>query len=524
MKTLWLGAAAAALICGSLAGCASPHYPIDPSRPQGPAPLTVGKPRYSIDPPPAPPPAEHAAASRDDAGRADPPPAEAPLSAPVKPVETQALPPPGESASNGEAHLQYASLTTQSDAPVATGAAPPPTAAPTSAPLPAPAPAPQPQTPPGADATALTPQMVIHDQPTSAPTPTRTPPPARVATETPPRDTGTLPGAERRDGSRLAIAGDVVHASGIFENYEVQKGDHIDALARGFSTTRSTLLSANDGLKPPYVLRPGQILKVPVAKAYMAQSGDTLSGVARRFSVSVDELAELNHLSARAALRAGAEIGLPSSMRDRGPQRLTEADYAAATPPQQHYSYSSPPAQHHVTQVTPQPNLVTREQGSAGYATGRPPGATPQATPALSEVEIAKAAKGRFIWPVRGDLLNRFGAMGVGQRNDGIDIRAPQGSAVKAAADGKVVYAGDKIPGYGNAVLVQHADGWVTVYAYLDKLDVHNQQDVTQGQELGLSGVTTDGAKPAVHFEIRYHPSAGVKAQPVDPVLVLPIG
>jgi murein DD-endopeptidase MepM/ murein hydrolase activator NlpD len=316
----------------------------------------------------------------------------------------------------------------------------------------------------------------------------------------------------------------VVHASGIFENYEVQKGDHIDALARGFSTSRSTLLAANDGLRPPYVLRPGQILKVPVAKAYVAQNGDTLSGVAKRFSVSLDELAELNHMSPRSALRAGAQIGLPSSMRDRGPQRITEAEYVEATPQPQHYSYSPPPSEHRLTQVTPQPNLVNREQGSAGYATGRPPGATAEQAPGLSDVEIAKAAKGRFIWPVRGDVLNRFGPMGVGQRNDGIDIRTPQGSTVKAAADGKVVYAGDKIPGYGNAVLVQHADGWVTVYAYLDKLDVHNQQDVTQGQELGLSGVTTEGAKPAVHFEIRYHPSAGVKAQPVDPVLVLPIG
>src|ERR1700761_2870007 len=139
MKTLWLGAAAAALVCGSLAGCASsPHYPIDPSQPQGPAPLSVGKPRYSIDPPAAPPPAQRAAAQSDaaqqDAGR-DPPPAEdqAPLSAPVKPVESQSLPPPGESARADGARLQYASLTTQSDASTATTTAPPPGSSPTSA-------------------------------------------------------------------------------------------------------------------------------------------------------------------------------------------------------------------------------------------------------------------------------------------------------------------------------------------------------------------------------------------------------
>jgi len=114
--------------------------------------------------------------------------------------------------------------------------------------------------------------------------------------------------------------------------------------------------------------------------------------------------------------------------------------------------------------------------------------------------------------------------MGVGQRNDGVDIRVSQGTSVKAAADGQVLYAGNQIKGYGNAVLVQHADGWVTVYAYLDKVDVHAKDPVTQGQEIGLSGVTADSGKPALHFEIRYHPVPGVKTQAVDPVLVLPIG
>jgi murein DD-endopeptidase MepM/ murein hydrolase activator NlpD len=526
MRNLWREAGIAALVCGTLSACASPAYPISEDQPPGPARMTMAKPAYPITEPapqaapPAPPPAPAA----DDAEPAGPP-----LAAPIAPVESQPLPAPGPSASRLDsprsdgARLQYAALTTQGApaAPVTAG----PTSAPVSTPLPAPAPAttaPATTTPDAAPAPAptpaadpgLTPQMVVHDQPTP-PTAAHQPPPVRQASAMPADRLLNAP-----SGAGYAIAGDVVDASGdVFENYEVQRGDHLDALARAFSTTREVLIDANR-IRRPYTIHPGQIMKVPVAKAYVARSGDTLAGVASRFAVGVSELAQLNHISARGELRPGQEIGLPSSMRDRGP--LRESQYAAADPPRGYRT--EPPPTRYYGQIQPAEPTQSTARPSYGYQTSQPPGAVTQVAPALSDTDIAQAAHGRFVWPVRGDMMARFGPQGLGRRNDGIDIRASQGAVVKAAASGEVVYAGNQVPGFGNLVLIKHSDGWVTAYAHLDEVDVQMKQQVTQGQAVGSVGTSGGATEPELHFEVRYAPTPADKARPVDPVLVLPLG
>jgi murein DD-endopeptidase MepM/ murein hydrolase activator NlpD len=155
----------------------------------------------------------------------------------------------------------------------------------------------------------------------------------------------------------------------------------------------------------------------------------------------------------------------------------------------------------------------------------RPPPSRPQiidSSPTPSETEIANAARGRFVWPVRGEILSGFGVKGVGRRNDGLDIRAAQGTLVRSAAAGEVVYAGDQVPGFGNLVLVKHADGWVTAYAHLERVSVQMRQSITQGQEIGQVGLSGGVAEPQLHFEVRYAPTPADKARPVDPSLVLP--
>jgi murein DD-endopeptidase MepM/ murein hydrolase activator NlpD len=183
----------------------------------------------------------------------------------------------------------------------------------------------------------------------------------------------------------------------------------------------------------------------------------------------------------------------------------------------------SAPQRPHITQVTPAVPPLTEDRGTA-YAGNPPPAATAQASFGMSDAQIAQAAHGRFVWPVQGDILLRFGPQGVGRRNDGLDIRAAQGAPVRAAAPGEVVYAGDQVPGFGNLVLIKHADGWVTAYAHLDQIDVQMKQQVTQGQAVGSVGTTGGAAQPELHFEVRYAPSPADKAKPVDPVLVLPTG
>ena len=120
-----------------------------------------------------------------------------------------------------------------------------------------------------------------------------------------------------------------------------------------------------------------------------------------------------------------------------------------------------------------------------------------------TEAEIIASGKGKFAWPVRGEILSSFGASGPGQRNDGLDIRSPQGTPVLSAADGEVAYAGNQVPQFGNLVLVKHAGGYTTAYAHADRLTVSRGDFVAKGQVIGYAGQTGDVTTPQLHFEIR---------------------
>jgi murein DD-endopeptidase MepM/ murein hydrolase activator NlpD len=327
----------------------------------------------------------------------------------------------------------------------------------------------------------------------------------------------------RQTPARYAAGGRVVSPRGMFRDYVVQRHDHLDAIARDLQTTPDEIIDANH-LDSPNHLVPGQHLRIPVEKAYVAQAGDTLAQVAQRFSVGAAELADLNDLSARARLRAGDQIALPSSFHDRGPILVGPARYASISPI---YPVARSPstAAYGGDEATPRgglyapgaqpsariPPTPTYGAPSAGEATG----------PALSDTQIAALAHSRFIWPVHGEIINGFGSKGLGVRNDGVDVRSQEGATVHAAAPGEVVYAGNQIPGYGNLVLIQHADGWVTAYAHLSRMSVQMRQHVDQGQEIGLVGTSGGVSEPQLHFEVRYKASAGETARPVDPLLVL---
>ena len=112
-----------------------------------------------------------------------------------------------------------------------------------------------------------------------------------------------------------------------------------------------------------------------------------------------------------------------------------------------------------------------------------------------------------FRWPARGRVIQGFKAGG----NDGINIAVPEGTAVKAAEDGVVAYAGSELKGYGNLVLVRHPNGFVSAYANNGSLDVKRGDPVKRGQTIAKSGQSGNVSSPQLHFELRKG------AQPVDP-------
>ena len=484
-----------------LAACAAPNYPTSLQTSPGSAPAQAPPARVAPVAVPAPPPPEDLSSVT-----AAPAPA---------PVQSQSLPPV---EGDGSPPRQFA----QNAPPAST---------------------PQP---------AISPSATSQDAPAqTGVTPPTYAPKSQALREAEERESQPASAPPRREITRTVAGGQVVSATHMYRDYVVSKGDHLDAIARDFRADPGDLADVNH-LKSANALRPGQHLKIPVAKAYVVQSGDTLAAVARRFDVSAEELASLNDLPVRDRLRSGDRLALPSNIHNRGPTRTTEVveltpaaprytaprrvtgqyeplpqggiytpgSSAPPTPPSttSAYANTAPPA--YATAAPPPGRYPAYTHSDPRYAgiVGRP---FTEST-SLTDTQIAAAGRGRFVWPVRGDTLAKFGAQGVGRRNDGLDLRSPQGSVVRAAAAGEVVYAGNQVPGFGNLVLIKHSDGWVTAYAHLDRASVQMRQTVVQGQEIGAVGTTGGVVEPQLHFEVRYAATPTDKAKPIDPLLVLP--
>jgi len=327
-----------------------------------------------------------------------------------------------------------------------------------------------------------------------------------------------------------SVTGSVVSVAGPRQVHTVKSGDTLTAIARRFDMSVKELADAND-INPDKALKLGAKIRGPAttAKAYSAQSGDTLTAIAKRFNVTLKALAAENDLKTTAAVKKGQKILLPDGYKDKGPIKTTTTRPAAPSttvaqapaPTETPVTTPSAPIPYRPGPSTPRPSAPV-----AAMPVNPPPSAPTrpiiESSAAPTEAEIIASGKGRFSWPLRGEIISDFGVKGTGQRNDGLNIRANAGAPVVSAADGEIAYAGNQVPTFGNLVLVKHADGWVTAYAHLGTTDVKMRQQVSKGQQLGTVGSTGGVNEPQLHFEMRYAPTVKDKARPVDPGLVLP--
>lgn len=238
----------------------------------------------------------------------------------------------------------------------------------------------------------------------------------------------------------------------------VAAGETLFSISVRYQIPLRPLIEAN-GVEAPFNLEVGQRLVLPPPQLHRVAAGETLLGIARQYNIDARSLALLNRLEKPYEVRPGDSLALPALAR-------------VAPPP-----------------VSEQPT---------------PPAPPPQ------------AGRTRFAWPLIGPLLTRFGPQPGGKRSDGVDIAAKPGSDVKAAADGRVVYAGADIAGYGNLLLVQHAQGFVTAYAHCAQIAVREGESVRQGQTLAKVAAE-QGGQGRLHFQIR-----GVGGRATDPLAALP--
>ncbi len=215
-----------------------------------------------------------------------------------------------------------------------------------------------------------------------------------------------------------------------------------------------------------YALRPEDAQPYDPAalpRTHRVGQNESLYDIATAYQIPLQALAEQNHLAPPYALAPGRVIELP------------------------------PPRLHRVARGEDIEAIARRYNvdlhSLALLNRLRPPYALREGEAVvLPAIAVAAAGPPRFTWPVRGEILARYGVQADGRRLDGIEIAASEGAPILAAADGDVVYAGADLPAYGTLVLVRHAHGFVTAYCYARRALVREGQRVRGGEAIGEVG------------------------------------
>jgi len=265
------------------------------------------------------------------------------------------------------------------------------------------------------------------------------------------------------------------------------------------------------------------------------QKGETLSSLSRRYGVSVEAIQAANNLP-DGRLNVGQELVIPGA-----------STKTAAKPAAPKITPKPEPAEPEVAAKEAEPTPGGAAVRVVKTTTILPPGATSLAEETEAEGDAKPAAKkpsqaddvagsseitgegkqrlakveqlpapdpmsgNSFRWPVKGRVISQFGARPDGGHNDGIDLAVPQGTPVQAAENGVVAYAGSELKGYGNLVLIRHANNWVSAYAHNEEILVKRGDKVNRGQVIAKAGASGAVSQPLVHFELRKG------SRPVDP-------
>jgi len=235
--------------------------------------------------------------------------------------------------------------------------------------------------------------------------------------------------------------------------YTIRKNDNLWVIARNFDTDHRLIIKVN-GIRNPDRLKYGRVIDVPNRRGfyYTVKKGDTVSGLAQRFKISRSDITSQNDIR-KGLIRRGERLFIPDAL---------------------------------------QPVPVREKSENVARKTQRP-------SPARNSLA--------FSWPLRGKITSGFGTRkdpfsGERKFHCGIDISVNEGTRIRAAADGRVIFSGWK-EGYGNAVIVRHRNGYITVYAHNSKNMAEQDALVKKGEIIALSGQTGAVTGAHLHFEIR---------------------
>ena len=229
---------------------------------------------------------------------------------------------------------------------------------------------------------------------------------------------------------------------------------------------------------------------------YSVKSGDTLIRIGMDNGQSWRDIARWNNIE--------------------NPNLIETGQVLRVTPPEETGVVVRPVSSTNVVTSPAPANTASAPVPASNTASVRPPASAanpPNASTPANNLANSDSAEDTvsFQWPTRGNVLASFDEV----KNKGIDIAGKAGDPVLAAADGKVVYAGSGLRGYGNLVILKHNNTYLTAYAHNQSLLVKEDQAIKRGQKIAEMG-NSDADQVKLHFEIRR------QGKPVDPAKYLP--
>ncbi|WP_232551961.1 murein hydrolase activator NlpD [Klebsiella oxytoca] len=258
---------------------------------------------------------------------------------------------------------------------------------------------------------------------------------------------------------------------------------------------------------------------------YTVKRGDTLFYIAWVTGNDFRDLAQRNNIPAPYALNVGQtlQVGNASGQPITGDNPVAQASVKASNGGM----LSANSAQKSTAVVASQPTITYSESSGEQSANKMLPNNKPATTttvapvtaPAVSTTQSTASSTSTsspissWRWPTDGKVIENFSGAEGG--NKGIDIAGSKGQAIVATADGRVVYAGNALRGYGNLIIIKHNDDYLSAYAHNDTMLVKEQQDIKAGQKIATMG-STGTSSTRLHFEIRY------KGKSVNPLQYLP--
>jgi len=321
----------------------------------------------------------------------------------------------------------------------------------------------------------------------------------------------------------------------------VQKGETLYSIAKKNGVPLRDLIDANN-LEPPYALKAGSAIKIPFPNYHESREGETLYSISRMYDMKVNDVIALNNLKFPYPIYPGDKIKI---VRDKNKKsesneiivendkkidnKKSEKNPQLALESKAKKENNIKPSEEKAKEIVEKKNskeiekygFKPSEVRALELAKKNDSSRTAKniINPSKNEIvetklsinkpidkdSIKKIANktNRFSWPVRGEVISKFGPKSAGLYNDGINIKAKDGQAVSSSEDGIVAYVGSELKGYGNLVIVKHSGGWISAYAHLKNSAVAIGQKISKGQKIGNVGNSGKVKFPQLYFGLR---------------------